>query len=118
MLAMRTASQAFTCAGIWRNASKGNLARSHRPHFKLSFLMMNIVISDFNDQYGHLVGDVVLQQVAETIEKRPRAGYSGPLRRRRVRRAADETDAAMAFIVADRIPPGISERVFKAYDEG
>lgn len=98
---------------------QGELERCKRFGFKLSFLMIDIdLFKHFNDQYGHLVGDVVLRQTAETIKKSVReidlvGRYGGE----EFGVLLIETDESGAFFVAERIRRAVAERVFTAYDE-
>ena len=93
--------------------------RSKRFGFKLSFLMMDVdAFKHFNDHYGHLVGDAVLKQVAETIKMNIReldlvGRYGGE----EFGALLIETDASTAFFIAQRIRQAVEERNFKAYDE-
>jgi diguanylate cyclase (GGDEF)-like protein len=95
------------------------ITRSKKFGFKLSFLMIDIDhFKQFNDHYGHLVGDVVLKQVAETIRKSTReidiVGRHGG---EEFGVILIETDDSGAFFVAERIRHAVAERIFKAYDE-
>ena len=98
---------------------EGELERSKRFGFKLSFLMIDIdTFKRFNDQYGHLVGDVVLKQTVETIRKNVReidlvGRYGGE----EFGVLLIETDESGALFVAERIRRAVAERVFSAYDE-
>lgn len=98
---------------------EGELERSRRLGFKLSFLMIDIDhFKSFNDEYGHLVGDAVLKQAAETIRKSVReldlvGRYGGE----EFGVLLVETDEAGAFYVADRIRRAVGQRAFKVYDE-
>jgi diguanylate cyclase (GGDEF)-like protein len=98
---------------------EGELDRSRRFGFKFSFLMIDIDrFKDFNDHYGHLVGDVVLKQVAETIRKNVReidlvGRYGGE----EFAVLLIETDEPGALFVAERIRKAMEEKVFEAYDE-
>lgn len=98
---------------------QGELDRCKRFGFKLSFLMIDIDnFKRFNDEYGHLVGDVVLRQTAETIKKSVReidliGRYGGE----EFGVLLIETDESGAFFVAERIRRAVAERVFTAYDE-
>ncbi len=95
------------------------LVRSKRFNFDLSFLMIDI--DDFkkcNDTYGHLVGDVVLKEVARVIRENIReidivARYGGE----EISLALPETGVESARIVAERVRRKIEENLFKAYDE-
>jgi len=95
------------------------LRRSERHGFKFSFLMLDI--DDFkrcNDTYGHLVGDVVLKEIAHMAKGSTReidlvARYGGE----EFSVILPETDRAGAILVAERMRKKIEENVFKAYDE-
>ena len=98
---------------------EGEISRSKKFGFNLSFLMLDVDhFKDFNDQYGHLVGDVVLRQTAETIKKNIReldlvGRYGGE----EFGVLLVETDRSGALFVAERIRTAIAEKNFKAYDE-
>ncbi len=98
---------------------EGEVRRSKRFGYKLSFLMIDIDhFKRFNDEYGHLVGDVVLKKVAETIRKNIReidlvGRYGGE----EFGVLLIETDEAGAFFVAERMRRAIEEKMFIAYDE-
>lgn len=95
------------------------LNRSRRHKFNFAFLMIDI--DDFkkcNDTYGHLVGDVVLKDMARIIKESLReidllSRYGGE----EFAVALPETDKTGAAIVAGRIRQKVEENVFKAYDE-
>lgn len=95
------------------------LQRSRRYKFKFAFLMLDI--DDFkkcNDTYGHLVGDVVLKELAGIMRSSVReidlvARYGGE----EFAVILPETDTAGACLVAERIRSRTAGRVFKAYDE-
>ena len=97
----------------------GELNRSKRFGFKLSFLMIDIDhFKHFNDNYGHLVGDVVLRQVAETIKTSVReVDLVGRYGGEEFGVLLIETDENPALMVAERIRRSIEEKAFKAYDE-
>ncbi|MBI5124587.1 MAG: GGDEF domain-containing protein [Candidatus Omnitrophica bacterium] len=93
--------------------------RSKRYKFKLSFLMADI--DDFkrcNDAHGHLVGDVILRDVARIMKENVReidliARYGGE----EFSLLLPETKKDEARLAAERIRKKIDEHVFKAYDE-
>ncbi len=85
------------------------LARcAHHPRF-LSLIMMDIdYFKQFNDRYGHEVGDLVLKKVAETVSQAIRKADSA------CRYGGEEfvvllpdTDAAGAFLLAQRLREAI-----------
>ncbi|OIO38584.1 MAG: hypothetical protein AUJ72_02360 [Candidatus Omnitrophica bacterium CG1_02_46_14] len=98
---------------------EGELNRSKKFDFNLSVLMIDVdYFKGFNDRYGHLVGDVVLKQTAETIKKNIReldlvGRYGGE----EFLVLLVETDLSGALYVAERIRAAIAGRIFKAYDE-
>lgn len=98
---------------------KGEIGRSKKFSFNLSFLMIDVdYFKDVNDRYGHLVGDVVLAQTAETIKKNVReldlvGRYGGE----EFGVLLVETDRSGALLVAERIRIAVAETNFKAYDE-
>ena len=72
----------------------------------------------FNDHYGHLVGDVVLRQVAETIKKNIReVDMAGRYGGEEFGILLIETDELAAYSVAERIRRSVRDRDFEAYDE-
>ncbi len=97
----------------------GELERSSRLGLKLSFLMIDIDdFKHFNDQYGHLVGDAVLREVAESIKKNIReVDLAGRYGGEEFGVFLTETDESGAFFVAERIRRAIAENSYKAYDE-
>ena len=95
------------------------LQRSRKHRFPFALLMMDI--DDFkscNDTYGHLVGDVVLKDIARIIKENVReidviSRYGGE----EIAIALPETGEESARLVAERLRKMIEENVFKAYDE-
>jgi diguanylate cyclase (GGDEF)-like protein len=98
---------------------EGEIDRCKRFNLKLSFLMIDVdYFKTFNDKYGHLVGDVVLRQVAEIIRKSVReVDLVGRYGGEEFGVLLIETDESGSFFVAERIRRAISEKVFLAYDE-
>ncbi|MBI3251729.1 MAG: GGDEF domain-containing protein [Candidatus Omnitrophica bacterium] len=98
---------------------EAEMERSKRFGLKLSFLMVDVDdFKHFNDNFGHLVGDVVLRQVAETIKKNIReVDLVGRYGGEEFGVLLIETDDAGALWVAQRIRRSIEERIFRAYDE-
>ena len=72
----------------------------------------------FNDEYGHLVGDVVLKQVAQTLRKNVReVDFVGRYGGEEFGVGLIETDASTALLVAQRIRRAVQEAVYLAYEE-
>lgn len=93
--------------------------RAKKFSLKLSFLMIDVDnFKKINDTYGHLVGDVVLKEIARTIKQNIReidslARFGGE----EFSLILPETDKMSAIVVAERIRSKISERIIKAFDE-
>ncbi len=95
------------------------MKRTKRFNFNFAFLMLDI--DDFkrcNDTYGHLVGDVILKDIARIIKENVReidvvARYGGE----EISLVLPETNKESARVVAERVRRKIEEHVFKAYDE-
>lgn len=98
---------------------EGEIARCARFGLVFSFLMIDIDhFKTFNDQYGHLVGDVVLRQAAETVRKSVReVDLVGRYGGEEFGVLLIETDEAGALHVAERIRKAVADRTFQAYDE-
>lgn len=98
---------------------EGELERSKRFRYKLSFLMVDIDhFKHVNDEYGHLVGDTVLRQVAQTVKKNVReVDFVGRYGGEEFAVGLIETDEKTALQVAGRIRKSVEEREFKAYGE-
>ncbi len=98
---------------------EGEIDRCKRFGLKLSFLMIDVDhFKHFNDDYGHLVGDVILKQVAGTIKKGTReVDLVGRYGGEEFGVLLIETDEQGALQVAERIRRAVSEKPFSAYDE-
>ncbi len=90
---------------------ESEIKRVQRYHHVLSLLMMDIDnFKRVNDTYGHLIGDVVLKEIASTIQKTIRhvdipARYGGE----EFTIILPETAALNAVIIAERLRQKISE---------
>ncbi|MCM8789794.1 MAG: GGDEF domain-containing protein [Candidatus Omnitrophica bacterium] len=96
------------------------LERSKKFSLTFSLLLVDIDrFKEYNDYYGHLVGDVVLREVSATAIKLGireidlMARYGGD----EFLLLLTETDKAGAKFVAERIRQTIEARQFRAYDE-
>ncbi len=95
------------------------LKRSKRHGFNLSFFMVDIDnFKRYNDKYGHLVGDVALQEVAEILKNSIRTvdlvcRYGGE----EFAVILPQTDKEGALQVAERIRWAADNHRFKAYDQ-
>lgn len=95
------------------------IKRSKRHRFKLSFIMVDIDhFKRYNDTYGHLLGDVALQEVAEILKNSIRrvdlvCRYGGE----EFAMLLPETDKAGAQLVAERIRWAAESHSFSAYGQ-
>jgi diguanylate cyclase (GGDEF)-like protein len=98
---------------------KEELNRSARLNLSLSFIMLDIDrFKDYNDKFGHLVGDVLLKEVSRLTKEHIRqidlvGRYGGE----EFSIVLPDTNKADAGFVAERIRTSIAEYTFKAYDE-
>ncbi len=95
------------------------LQRSRYHRLPLSFLMVDIDhFKKCNDKYGHLVGDVVLKDIAHLLEEGVReidlvGRYGGE----EFSLLLAETNRESALQVAERLRFSVERHQFKAYDE-
>ncbi len=93
--------------------------RAKKGKLNLSFLMIDLDhFKKINDTYGHLVGDVVLREVASLIKQSIReidfvARYGGE----EFSLILPDTDKAGAIMVAERISGVVSKQKIRAFDE-
>ncbi len=89
--------------------------------YKFSFALLMIDIDDFkrcNDAYGHLVGDVILRDIAHIMKTNVReidiaSRYGGE----EFIILLPETETEGAKLAAERLRKKIEENIFMAYDE-
>ena len=95
------------------------LKRSRKNKLHLCFLMVDLDnFKQFNDRYGHLVGDAILRQVAKTIVDMVRQiDFIGRYGGEELAIVLSETDKEQANFAAERIRQAIETAVIKAYDE-
>ena len=95
------------------------LKRSKKNKLCLTFLMIDIDnFKQFNDRYGHLVGDAILRQVSKTISLAVRQiDFIGRYGGEEISVVLAETNSQQASFAAERIRQAISLEVIKVYDE-
>jgi len=95
------------------------LKRSRKNKLHLCFLMIDLDnFKQFNDRYGHLVGDAILRQVSKTIGDMVRQiDFIGRYGGEELAIVLAETDKEQASFAAERIRQAIEASVIKAYDE-
>jgi len=93
--------------------------RSLRHNFNLSFLMVDIDrFKNYNDTYGHLVGDVVLKNIVAILKNNTReVDLVGRFGGEEFCVILPETGKEEARLVAERIREIVHKHKFKAYDE-
>ncbi len=98
---------------------KEEIKRSRKFKYSFSFLMVDIDrFKDFNDKYGHLVGDAILRETAKTIKDTVRQiDFVGRYGGEEFSIILAETDKGQAFLAAERIRQAIELRNIKVYDE-
>jgi diguanylate cyclase (GGDEF)-like protein len=93
--------------------------RSQQFNLNMSFLMIDIDnFKEFNDHYGHLVGDVILREITREIKETIRQiDFIGRYGGEEIAIALVETDKEQARQAAERIRQAIETKVITAYDE-
>jgi len=93
--------------------------RCQRLNYKFSFLMADIdKFKSYNDRYGHLVGDVILREVARTVKETIRqVDFFGRYGGEELALVLTETDKNEAYFAAERIRQAVELRKIHAYDE-
>ncbi|MCM8826629.1 MAG: GGDEF domain-containing protein [Candidatus Omnitrophica bacterium] len=93
--------------------------RAKKFSFNISFLMVDV--DDFkklNDTYGHIVGDVILREIAYSLKENIREIDSiGRLGGEEFAIILPETNKGSAIIVAKRMQERIALKKIKAFDE-
>ncbi len=95
------------------------LRRCENNKLRLSFLMIDIDnFKQYNDRYGHLVGDGILRQVSKIIRDTIRQiDFIGRYGGEELSIVLAETDREQANFAAERIRQAIASAVIKVYDE-
>ncbi len=95
------------------------LKRSKKNKLCLTFLMIDIDnFKQFNDRYGHLVGDAILRQVSKIILLAVRQiDFIGRYGGEEISVILAETNKEQAIFAAERIRQSIAAEVVKVYDE-
>lgn len=95
------------------------IKRSRKFKHNFSFLMVDIdKFKNFNDKYGHLVGDAILREVSNSVKDNIRQiDFVGRYGGEELSIVLPETDKAQALLAAERIRQAIEIRDIKVYDE-
>ncbi|MDP2941563.1 MAG: GGDEF domain-containing protein [Candidatus Omnitrophota bacterium] len=95
------------------------LKRSRKNKLKFSYLMLDVDrFKEINDNYGHLVGDAVLRDVAKCVKENIRQiDFLGRYGGEELAIVLSETDEAQAVFAAERIRQAVEKRRFLVYDE-
>lgn len=95
------------------------LKRSRHHGLVLSFLMVDIDhFKNYNDKYGHLVGDAVLKEIAKMLREGVReVDFVGRYGGEEFCAMLPETHKKGAYEVAERVRWLVENCHFKAYDE-
>ena len=98
---------------------KEEIERSTKFNYKFSCLMVDIdYFKDFNDRYGHIVGDAILRELSRAIQENIRqidliGRYGGE----EFSIILSETDKDVAGLAAERIRTAIQDKHIRVYDE-
>jgi diguanylate cyclase (GGDEF)-like protein len=89
--------------------------------FKLSFSFLMVDVDNFkkiNDNYGHLVGDVILRGVSKSIKDSTRQiDFMGRYGGEELAVILTETDKEESLVIAERIRQAVESNKIAAYDE-
>ncbi|MBU0547437.1 MAG: GGDEF domain-containing protein [Candidatus Omnitrophica bacterium] len=118
-LAITDALTQVYCRRYFLERFTEELKRSRKNKLHLCFLMIDLDnFKQFNDRYGHLVGDAILRQVSKTISDMIRQiDFIGRYGGEELAIVLAETDKEQANFAAERIRQAIEASVIKAYDE-
>jgi diguanylate cyclase (GGDEF)-like protein len=99
--------------------SREEFNRSRKFKYKFSFLMVDIdKFKEFNDKYGHLVGDAILREVSKTIKETIRQiDFVGRYGGEELSIILVETDKEQASLAAERFRQAIEVKNIRVYDE-
>lgn len=95
------------------------IERSRKFNYRFSFLMVDIDhFKDYNDRYGHLVGDAILRELSKTIKENLRqidliGRYGGE----EFSIILTETDKEQSRFAAERIRQAVEDKCIRVYDE-
>ena len=118
-LAVTDALTGLSVRGYFMDRAREELARSKRHKLSCTLLMTDLDrFKEKNDTFGHLVGDVVLKDVAQLLKRNLRevdliARYGGE----EFILLLIETDAEQTMPVAQRLKQLVEVHPIRAYDE-
>jgi diguanylate cyclase (GGDEF)-like protein len=103
----------------WFQRGNEEIERSRKFKYDLTCLMIDVdKFKDFNDTYGHLVGDAILAAVAKVVRDNIRQiDLLGKYGGEEFCVILTETDAQGAQFVAERIRQALQDTSVQAYDE-
>jgi len=98
---------------------KEELERSNKFKYKFCCLMIDIdYFKDYNDRYGHIVGDAILRELSKTIQETIRQiDLMGRYGGEEFSVVLSETDKAAAQFAAERIRQAVEDKRIRVYDE-
>lgn len=107
------------CRRYFRERFNEELRRSKKNKLHLTFLMVDIDnFKQFNDRYGHLVGDAILRQVSKVINEAIRQiDFIGRYGGEELSIVLAETDREQANFAAERIRQAVASASNRVYDE-
>ncbi|MDD4979677.1 MAG: GGDEF domain-containing protein [Candidatus Omnitrophica bacterium] len=98
---------------------KEELERSQKFNYRFCCLMIDIdYFKEYNDRYGHIVGDTILRELSKIIQQNIRQiDLMGRYGGEEFSVILSQTDKEAAGFAAERIRQAIEEKRIKAYDE-